>query len=76
MTLSALTELTRMDRPALALRWESTFGVPAPKSCQATLLRQALAWQVQVALTRPAGRLSLTAAFVTADGPLLVTTTV
>ena len=48
MTLPALTELTQMDRPALALRWESTFGVHAPKGCQATLLRQALAWQVQM----------------------------
>ena len=48
MTLPALTELTQMDRPALALRWENTFGVHAPKGCQATLLRQALAWQVQM----------------------------
>lgn len=48
MTLPALTELVALDRPALALRWESSFGVPAPTSCQATLLRQALAWQVQM----------------------------
>jgi hypothetical protein len=48
MTLSALTELIELDRPALAQRWEISFGVPAPKSCQATLLRQALAWHTQM----------------------------
>lgn len=48
MTLPALEELMALDRPALAQRWESAFGVAAPKSCQATLLRQALAWQVQM----------------------------
>ncbi len=42
-----LAELASLDRPALARRWESAFGVPAPKSCQATLLRCALAWHVQ-----------------------------
>jgi hypothetical protein len=39
--LSALAELTTLDRAALAQRWTAAFGVPAPKSCQATLLRQA-----------------------------------
>ena len=43
----ALAELATLNRPALASRWESVFGVPAPKSCQATLLRGALAWHVQ-----------------------------
>lgn len=45
---AVLTELAGLDRPALALRWESAFGVQAPKSCQATLLRCALAWHEQV----------------------------
>lgn len=52
MTLPALAELMALDRPALAQRWESSFGVPAPKSCQATLLRQALAWQTQMNLLK------------------------
>ena len=52
MTLPALTELMALDRPALAQRWESSFGVPAPKSCQATLLRQALAWQAQMSVLK------------------------
>jgi hypothetical protein len=44
----ALAELEALDRPALAQRWVSAFDVPAPKRCQAMLLRQALAWQVQM----------------------------
>lgn len=52
MTLAALTDLTQMDRPALAQCWESSFGVPAPKGCQATLLRQALAWQTQMTVLK------------------------
>jgi hypothetical protein len=47
---AALAELAALDRPALALRWQSVFGVPAPKSCQAPLLRGALAWHVQVSI--------------------------
>jgi Protein of unknown function (DUF2924) len=47
-TLAALAELAALNRSALAERWEEAFGVPAPKSCQATLLRQALAWQLQM----------------------------
>ncbi len=43
-----LNELSSMSRPELAERWQSTFGVPAPKSCQATLLRNALAWDIQL----------------------------
>lgn len=46
--MSALAELTSLDRAALADRWTAAFGVPAPKSCQATLLRQALAWHIQM----------------------------
>jgi hypothetical protein len=46
---AALAELATLDRPALVQRWASVFGVPAPKSCQVTLLRGALAWQAQAA---------------------------
>lgn len=42
-----INELRKLDRPALAKLWESAFGRPAPKGCQATLLRQALAWHWQ-----------------------------
>jgi hypothetical protein len=43
-----LAELVALDRPALAQRWETAFDTPAPKGCQATLLRQALAWHIQM----------------------------
>ena len=46
--MSTLAELATLDRPTLAERWTAAFGVPAPKSCQATLLRQALAWHLQM----------------------------
>lgn len=45
---AALAELAQLDRPALGQRWEAVFDVPAPRGCQATLLRQALAWHLQV----------------------------
>lgn len=49
MALSvALNELAALDRPALAERWSSAFDCPAPRSCQAPLLRSALAWQLQL----------------------------
>ena len=52
----ALAKLATLDRPALAKRWVATFEVPSPKSCQSTLLRQALAWHVQMqALKAQAG---------------------
>jgi hypothetical protein len=55
-TASALAELATLDRPALAKRWQSAFGVPAPRGCQATLLRHALAWHLQMqALSKGAG---------------------
>lgn len=51
-----LAELTALDRSALAAMWEKAFDVPAPKSCQAMLLRQAVAWHVQMqALTASSG---------------------
>jgi Protein of unknown function (DUF2924) len=52
---SALAELAQLDRPALGQRWEAAFEVPAPKGCQATLLRQALAWHLQVQALGKAG---------------------
>lgn len=47
-TAPARAELAALDRPALAKRWEAAFEVPAPRGCQATLLRHALAWHVQM----------------------------
>lgn len=47
-TAPALAELAVLDRPSLAKRWEAAFEVPAPRGCQATLLRHALAWHVQM----------------------------
>jgi hypothetical protein len=53
---STLAALAVLDRAALAQRWAQAYGVPAPKSCQATLLRGALAWKVQMdALIETAG---------------------
>lgn len=37
-----LDELAALDRRALAGRWLATFGHPAPRSCQAPLLRNPL----------------------------------
>ena len=45
---SELAALTQMDRPTLGHRWEAAFGAPPPHGCQATLLRQALAWHIQM----------------------------
>lgn len=45
---STLAELATLDRVTLARRWELAFDVPAPRGCQATLLRHALAWHVQM----------------------------
>ncbi|MEO7854879.1 MAG: DUF2924 domain-containing protein [Rubrivivax sp.] len=45
---AALAELAALDRPALGNRWELAFNNPPPKGCQATLLRQALAWHIQM----------------------------
>ena len=45
---AALAELTALARPALAERWQRAFESPAPRGCQATLLRQALAWHIQM----------------------------
>ena len=54
-TASALAELALLDRPSLAKRWEAAFEVPAPRGCQATLLRHALAWHVQMQALRKGG---------------------
>ena len=45
---SGIAELAELDRAALAARWTSVFGVPAPRGCRAPLLRSALAWQLQM----------------------------
>ena len=45
---AGLAELAALDRPALAERWTSVFGVPAPRGCRAPLLRGALAWRLQM----------------------------
>lgn len=56
---SSLAELAQLDRRALGQRWEATFDVPAPRGCQSTLLRQALAWHLQVqAQGKPGARRS------------------
>ena len=44
----ALTELDSLDRAALAARWVTTFGRPAPYRCRATLLRSGIAWHLQM----------------------------
>lgn len=43
-----LEVLVTLDRTALAKRWAEVFGCPAPRNCQAPLLRSALAWQLQM----------------------------
>jgi hypothetical protein len=61
-----LAELQGLDRAALAQRWRSVFGVPAPKSCQATVLRQALAWHAQMqSLEQSVGKREAGRAYVT-----------
>ena len=53
---TALAELATLDRPTLVERWEVAFDVPAPRGCQVTLLRHALAWHVQTqAMSKGAG---------------------
>lgn len=47
-TDAALRELSTLSRSDLAVRWHAAFGAPAPKSCQATLLRCGLAWHLQM----------------------------
>ncbi len=47
-----LSALGALDRAALAERWVAAFGCPAPRSCQATLLRGALAWASQMQALR------------------------
>lgn len=51
---NALRELIQLDRAALIERWVATFGCPAPKNSQVTLLRTVLAWQFQMATAKPA----------------------
>jgi hypothetical protein len=43
-----LEAIIAMDRSALVARWAVAFGSPAPRNCQVTLLRGALAWHFQL----------------------------
>jgi len=46
-----------MDRTSLAERWHAAFGSPAPRRCESTLLRGAVAWHLQMqALRKTVGR--------------------
>jgi hypothetical protein len=45
---NSLSELTMLSREKLVEKWAITFGSPAPRHVQATLLRSALAWRCQV----------------------------
>jgi hypothetical protein len=47
-TGSVLVTLAGMDRKALAKRWATVFGRPAPSGAQLTLLRSAIAWHYQI----------------------------
>ena len=46
--IDTASTLAVLHRPTLAKRWEAAFEVPAPRGCQATLLRHAPAWHVQM----------------------------
>lgn len=49
--------LVAMDRTSLAERWHAAFGSPAPRRCESTLLRGAVAWHLQMqALRKTVGR--------------------
>ena len=49
--------LATMDRTPLAARWHAAFGSPAPRRCESTLLRGAVAWHLQMqALRKTVGR--------------------
>lgn len=50
-----LSTLAALDRGALAEQWSAVFGCPAPRNCQATLLRCALAWHGQITNQAKAG---------------------
>ena len=43
-----LSSIVGLDRAGLVERWAAEFGYPAPRSCQARLLRGTLAWHVQM----------------------------
>ena len=50
-----LSPLAALDRGTLAEQWSVVFGCPAPRNCQATLLRCALAWHSQMTNQAKAG---------------------
>lgn len=43
-----LDTLAALERRELSEQWTAVFGCPAPRNCQATLLRSALAWHCQI----------------------------
>ena len=43
-----LDALALLDRGELSRQWAARFGCPAPRNCQATLLRSALSWHRQL----------------------------
>lgn len=43
-----LDTLAALDRGELSGQWVAVFGCPAPRNCQATLLRSALSWHYQI----------------------------
>ncbi len=47
-----LALLATLDRASLAERWEQAFGCPAPRRCESTLLRGAVAWHQQMQTLR------------------------
>lgn len=47
-TQDKLDTLAALDRGELSGQWTAVFGCPAPRNCQATLLRSALAWHYQL----------------------------
>ena len=51
----ALSTLAALKRGELAEQWSAVFGCPAPRNCQATLLRCALAWHGQMTNQAKAG---------------------
>jgi hypothetical protein len=50
-----LSTLAALDRGTLAEQWSIVFGCPAPRNCQATFLRCALAWHYQMTNQAKAG---------------------
>jgi hypothetical protein len=54
-----LDSLVALDRKALTERWVAVFGYPAPRHCQVTMLRGALAWHSQLEHQANAGSVGI-----------------